>query len=379
MAHALFGLLYLLKLLCDVSSDGVMTNNTDTSDIPAPNIIRDYPPCNEGPQQNCLVMCSVSSVSQAQLSWFNGSVSYSSITVSNLNNKLYLMVHKEDKNNYSCAVSSSETSSSSIAYLNVTHLCQICSVVTTAQIPVNEGESVTLSTNLTKLHDGDDIMWFYESTFISEFYENLTIYHDCIDGRFSNILQLDSETGSLTITNLSKQHTGLYKLKSPTGSLINHQQQECQGYNVIVYDPLPVPVITNDSTQCSPSLKCVVMCSVKVTQVTLSWYKGSSLLSNISGSDPKSNFLCMEVEFRDPNTYSCVVSNSFTNKTTQLNIKALCREEIQEFSTAAITVASVGVVFCLIVAFGFICWFCYRRRGANQEGNIPQYTRYNTF
>ncbi|XP_055074137.2 uncharacterized protein [Misgurnus anguillicaudatus] len=366
MAHALFGLLYL-KLLCDVSSGGVMTYNTDTPDIPAPNIIRDYPPCNEGPQQNCLVMCSVSSVSQAQLSWYNGSAIYSSITVSNLNNKLYLVVHKEDKNNYSCVVSSSGTNSSS--YLNVTHLCQICSVVTTTLIPVNEGESVTLPTNLIQLHDGDDIMWFYESTFISEFYENLTIYHDCIDGRFSNILQLDSETGSLTITNLSKKHTGVYKLKSPTGSLINHQQQECQGYNVIVYDPLPVPIITNDSTQCSASLKCVVMCSVNVRDVSLSWYKGSSLLSNISVSDLKSNFLCMEVEFRDPNTYSCVVSNSFTNKTTQLNIKALCREEIQEFKIVVI-IGAVGVGVCVIVAvFGVIGCCCYRRRSANPRYN----------
>ncbi|XP_057181424.1 uncharacterized protein LOC130548592 [Triplophysa rosa] len=358
MAHTWFILLFLLKLLCDASCDGEKTvmHNTHNTEIPAPEIIRDYPPCEGSTSSKCLVACSVSNVAQAQLSWYNGSKLYSSLRISDLNKILYLAVKYNETNNYSCMVSSSGISNTS--YFNISSLCQPCSVKTTTTILASEGESVTLPTYLTELKDGDDIMWFYEHTFISEFYKSRITYHDCNDGRFSNRLQLDSNNGSLTIANLIKTHSGVYKLKSPTASLIDHNQQLCQGYNITVYDTLPVPVITNDSTQCSSSSsKCVFLCSVNVTRVSLSWHKGKSLLSSISVSDLKrSNFLCLEVEYQDTNTYSCVVNNSFTNKTTRLNIRDLCKEHIQHHNIYLV----IGIDFAFIITIVLI-WCCCRR------------------
>lgn len=102
----------------------------------------------------------------------------------------------------------------------------------TAMMPVSEGESVTLSTHLKERHN-DDIKWVYEGkALIAELHGQNVDYHACDDARFRDRLQLDFKTGSLTIKNISKIHSGTYEPKITDALILTRQ---CLSYNVTVY------------------------------------------------------------------------------------------------------------------------------------------------
>ncbi|CAM4660564.1 unnamed protein product [Leuciscus chuanchicus] len=187
-----------------------------------------------------------------------------------------------------------------------------------------EGDSVSLNTDLTEIHEDDDILWKYgaENSLIAQIRAAgiFSTYDDVPDGRFRDRLKLDDQTGSLTITNTTTEHTGDYKLE------INGAKLTSKTFSVSVYARLPVPVIISNSSHCS-SASCSLVCSsvVNVCNATLSWYKGISVLSSISVSDLSISLsLPLEVEYQDKNTYSCVLNNPISNQTTHLDINTLC-------------------------------------------------------
>ncbi|XDV21991.1 hypothetical protein PO909_026973, partial [Leuciscus waleckii] len=166
--------------------------------------------------------------------------------------------------------------------------------VRTEEVTVGKGQSVTLHTGA------------------------LENYHQII---WRDTMQIDNQTGSLTISNISTEHAGLYKLQ-----IINKFKKSAQKeFNVSVPAPLPIPKIIKDSERSSCS-KCVLQCSViDVRQATLSWYEGNLLISSIPVSGlNSSSFLLLELNDQDINNYSCVVNSSISNQTEQLNINELC-------------------------------------------------------
>uniref|UniRef100_A0A8C2BUN4 Ig-like domain-containing protein n=1 Tax=Cyprinus carpio TaxID=7962 RepID=A0A8C2BUN4_CYPCA len=188
-----------------------------------------------------------------------------------------------------------------------------------------EGDSFTLRTGLTEIQRDDEIEWRFGSskTRITRIAAgNITTYSD---EKFRDRLLLDRQTGDLTITNIKNEHTGVYQL-----SIIIRNKKSTMRFTVNVYAPVPIPVIFSDTSQCALSAERssrIFLCSVlNVSHVTLSWYKGNSLLSNISESDLSISLsLPLEVEYQDINSYSCVVNNPVSTQTRHLDIIQLCQ------------------------------------------------------
>ncbi|XP_057181509.1 SLAM family member 5-like isoform X2 [Triplophysa rosa] len=231
---------------------------------------------------------------------------------------------------------------------------------------VMEGDSVTLNTHLTHIQTEDLILWHFgpQGIPIAKIIQK-SINMPMGSNIFGDRLKLESQTGSLTITNITITDSGLYKLQI----ISDIKGTSYKRFNVSVYARLSVPVIIRDFSQCSSSSErssvsnCSVLCSVmNVTCVSLSWYKGKSLLSSISVSDLNIRLsLPLEVEYQDTNTYSCMVNNPLTNQTQHLNITHVC-QTCSESSDSRREIGIAGVLVLVVVTVVVVAVAVYLHR-----------------
>ncbi|XP_073700626.1 uncharacterized protein [Garra rufa] len=229
-------------------------------------------------------------------------------------------------------------------------------------VSVTEGESVSLNITVPEIQNNNVIMWKFgpKKSLIAKIsikLSKMTVYYNGDNERFRDRLKLDNQTGSLTIMNTRTTDSGDYEVE------INSKTT----FRVTVYAHLPVPVISNNSSQCSSSSSlssyCSLVCSVvNVSDVTLSWYGGNSLLSSISVSHLKISLsLPLEVEYQDKNIYRCLLNNPFSNQTQHLDINiteicqpckdcVCCCDEIETVFRLIISVlvGMAAVTFCCI-------------------------------
>ncbi len=95
---------------------------------------------------------------------------------------------------------------------------------------MTEGESVHLSTDRPKIERGDEIQWMCGDEIIAEIKGGTGKTHDDrAAGRFRDRLQLNDQTGDLTIKNCTAKHEGDYKLK-----ISNSKGDTNKAYRVII-------------------------------------------------------------------------------------------------------------------------------------------------
>ncbi|KTG39186.1 hypothetical protein cypCar_00010765, partial [Cyprinus carpio] len=100
---------------------------------------------------------------------------------------------------------------------------------------------------------GDDILWKYgaEKSFIAKMKKKKQIFStfNGTNGRFRDRLKLDDQTGSLTITDITPEHAGLYEV------MIRGAKESSKIFSVSVYARLSVPVIRQKHLHnCSSSI-----------------------------------------------------------------------------------------------------------------------------
>ncbi|XP_073793296.1 natural killer cell receptor 2B4-like isoform X2 [Danio rerio] len=246
-------------------------------------------------------------------------------------------------------------------------LCWWCLTgVYSESLSVTEGDSVILHTFATGIQKDDDILWQFgaeKKSLIAQIRRSEEIFPN---ERFRDRLKLDRQTGSLTITEITTEQAGDYEVT------ISGARRSTKLFRISVYAALPVPVLMRNSSQFSSSSSssmqyCSVVCSVvNVSAVSLSWYKGNSVLSSISVSDLSISLsLPLEVEYQDKHTYSCVINNTISNQTTHLDISHTCSAQGQRLLYFVLVIAAGFLLFATTLA---ICCICRKSRKTDETG-----------
>ncbi|XP_051764539.1 uncharacterized protein LOC127520463 isoform X2 [Ctenopharyngodon idella] len=142
------------------------------------------------------------------------------------------------------------------------------------KVSVTEGDSVTINSDLTEMKDDGWIRWRFgaNNTLIAEINkraDSFTVYDDVLDGRFRDRLKLDDQTGSLTITNITTEHAGVYQLQTNSGT---------EFFILIVFDAVKsVSVKKGDSVTLNSDLT-----EMKDDDYGILWWFGNTVIAVIN-------------------------------------------------------------------------------------------------
>uniref|UniRef100_A0A3P9AN66 Ig-like domain-containing protein n=1 Tax=Esox lucius TaxID=8010 RepID=A0A3P9AN66_ESOLU len=214
------------------------------------------------------------------------------------------------------------------------YICVIVVALEYAQTDVKtvrgiEGQSVTLNTGLTGLQD-DVIYWTYGPVRGETIIATLNVDRNLPE--YNERLNLDAQSGSLTIRSLTINDYGIYELR------VIREQVWTQTFNLTFYvgaavKSLPCSQLLNCQTRVqtgqskvSVEDSCSLVCSVKNgREVILSWYRGEERINQTSSPDTNITlYLPLEVKEKGYDIYSCVANNSVSDQTTKLSIEEHC-------------------------------------------------------
>uniref|UniRef100_A0A671MKV3 Immunoglobulin domain-containing protein n=1 Tax=Sinocyclocheilus anshuiensis TaxID=1608454 RepID=A0A671MKV3_9TELE len=128
----------------------------------------------------------------------------------------------------------------------MTKSVSVCFAVVSADavkpVSVLVGDSVTLLTGLTYIHDVIQWRSDHQNSPVAEIDRKAGLFNTS-DGRFTDKLQLDCLTGSLTIRNIGTRHSGLYKADISSSKHTIHKT-----FNVTVRDAVKSELVTKGET-----------------------------------------------------------------------------------------------------------------------------------
>ncbi|XP_038131431.1 uncharacterized protein LOC119776874 isoform X2 [Cyprinodon tularosa] len=176
------------------------------------------------------------------------------------------------------------------------------------------GHNVTLKSGLQTTEMGHSANWTNGSDFngkeFASFQNSVIRYGDGFNNFFLNKTNLD-----LTIIQVTNNQRGFYcsELK------MNNYLHIGRKHQVIVYDPVSTPNITNVA---QPARRfCAAKCSVKNgPDLNLTWYYGDIIISNISNPNISILTLQIEIQREDISNYSCRAQNSVSLEMTPLSL-----------------------------------------------------------
>ncbi|XP_051763299.1 uncharacterized protein LOC127519777 isoform X3 [Ctenopharyngodon idella] len=169
--------------------------------------------------------------------------------------------------------------------------------VDTEGVSVNKGDSVTLQTSV-ETNQQEEIKWYFNDTRIAQISGDLS--YICTDvqcnndtERFKDRLKLDHQTGSLTITNITNTHSGLYDLKIIRSRISSDKifSVTLSGVSAAEQDEVKKnqgEVVTLDAGE------------IRKPDDSMMWYFNEILITEITGDQSK---ICTDVQcnerFRD--------------------------------------------------------------------------------
>uniref|UniRef100_A0A671M3H3 Immunoglobulin domain-containing protein n=1 Tax=Sinocyclocheilus anshuiensis TaxID=1608454 RepID=A0A671M3H3_9TELE len=152
-------------------------------------------------------------------------------------------------------------------------------------VSMKEGDSVILHTGV-KTNKQNYIIWYFNDTRIAQISGDLS--HICTDvqchndgdERFRDKLKLDSQTGSLTLTDITNTVSGVYELK-----IISSTSSSEKIFNVIVND---VSADERDEVKTNERESITLVSDeTKNPNDVLMWYFNDILLAEITGDQRK--------------------------------------------------------------------------------------------
>ncbi|XP_067271561.1 uncharacterized protein [Pseudorasbora parva] len=254
------------------------------------------------------------------------------------------------------------------------------------EVSVMEGDSVTLYTGVeTSQHE--DIKWYFDNIRIAQISGDLSkICTDvqCNEGteRFRDRLKLDNQTGSLTITHTTTEHSGLYKLQ-----IISSDSNSEKIFNTVCGVSAPDRDEVNKQEGESVTLESAVLGTL---DDSMTWYFNDVLIAEITGDQSQicADDQCKE-RFRDRlkldhQTGSLTIMNTTTEDSGEYKLQILSssfsiiKSFSVSFSQPCPSPVSVSLIILMSAAAGYlltvagfgIFWICRKHRKTDQEVQI---------